>query len=72
MAMRSSVVEPTAERLLREAGLKPGMRVQDIGCGGRVSLLLAQLVEPAGPVVGIDNSPEAVNAARQRAVGLSA
>jgi SAM-dependent methyltransferase len=56
------------ENVLRGAGIEPGMHVLDIGCGvGDVSLLAAELVGPAGAVLGIDRSPEAVAVARQRA-----
>jgi hypothetical protein len=38
------------EEVLRRAGLAPGMRVLDVGCGtGDVSFLAARLVGPTGP-----------------------
>lgn len=41
----------------RRAGLKPGMRVLDIGCGpGHASFDLAQLVGPQGEVIAVDQS----------------
>jgi ubiquinone/menaquinone biosynthesis C-methylase UbiE len=59
--------EATLE-LLRRAGISPGMRVVDIGCGsGDVSCLAARLVGATGYVLGIDRSAEAVEAARMRA-----
>jgi SAM-dependent methyltransferase len=61
------------EELLRAAGIKPGMRVLDVGCGaGDVSFLAATLVGPQGSVVGVDRSAEAVALAKRRAadVGL--
>jgi len=43
------------------AGLKPGMRVADIGCGsGKTSYFLHQLVQPGGKVVGIDGSEKRI------------
>jgi len=30
---QSAIIQPVTERLLREAGLGPGMRVLDVGCG---------------------------------------
>jgi SAM-dependent methyltransferase len=55
-------------QLLREAGIGPGMRVLDVGCGaGDVSFLLADLVGPYGEVLGVDRSPEAVQLATKRA-----
>jgi SAM-dependent methyltransferase len=48
---------PDSRRVLLEAGLRRGMRVADLGCGvGMVTALLAELVGPEGPVVGIDAS----------------
>jgi len=59
-------------KVFAEAGLSPGMRVLDVGCGpGDVSFLAASLVGPDGEVVGIDRSSAAVDAARGRAAGLS-
>jgi SAM-dependent methyltransferase len=53
---------------LQLAGLKPGMRVLDIGCGaGDVSFLAAKLVGSKGTVIGIDKSPEAIALATRRA-----
>lgn len=38
------ILRPITERLLRQAGLKEGMRVLDLGCGtGGVSLLAAEM-----------------------------
>lgn len=55
-------------QVLHRAGLKPGMRVLDAGCGaGDVAFLAASMVGPAGEVIGVDKSPEAVALASQRA-----
>ena len=41
------------------AGLKPGMRAADVGCGpGKTTHILYQIVQPGGQVVGIDMSRE--------------
>jgi SAM-dependent methyltransferase len=46
------------------------MRVLDIGCGvGDVSFLAAELVGPAGAVMGIDRDPGVLRFARERAKG---
>ena len=53
---------------LQLAGIAPGMRVLDAGCGaGDVSFLAARLVGPTGSVTGIDRSGDAIALARQRA-----
>lgn len=64
---------PITERFLRGAGLAPGMRVLDVGCGvGDVTLLCADLVGADGAVVGVDRDPAALARARERvqAAGL--
>lgn len=63
------------EHALRLAGLRPGMRVLDVGCGpGDVSLIAAGLIGPTGTVLGVDAAPEMIELARARASehGLSA
>lgn len=56
------------EHVLHLAGLAPGMRVLDVGCGpGEVTFLAARLVGPEGTIIGVDLSPEAIEKARQRA-----
>ena len=60
--------------MLRAAGMRPGMRVLDVGCGaGDVSFLAATLVGRDGSVVGVDRSAEAIALAKRRAadVGLA-
>ncbi|MFG1934251.1 methyltransferase domain-containing protein [Mycobacterium sp. NPDC048908] len=49
------MLRPITARLLATAGIEPGMRVLDIGCGpGDVSMLIAEFVGPTGNVGGID------------------
>jgi len=49
----------------RWAGLKPGMRVADVGCGpGKISALLHRLSGPDGTAVGIDNSVDRIQHAK--------
>jgi ubiquinone/menaquinone biosynthesis C-methylase UbiE len=60
------ILRPITERLLRQAGLKEGMRVLDLGCGtGGVSLLAAEMVGRSGAVVGIDQSADAIAMAKE-------
>ena len=61
---------PGTRRVLLEAGLGPGMRVADIGCGvGMVTAEIAALVGPAGHIVGIDASGAQLAEARARLNG---
>lgn len=49
----------------RWAGLKPGMRVADVGCGpGKISALLHRLSGPDGTAVGIDSSVDRIGHAK--------
>lgn len=54
------------EEQARWAGIRPGMRVVDVGCGsGKAAAGLHRLVQPGGSVVGIDASAERVRYARK-------
>ena len=69
MTLQARVLRPHTLRLFTDAGIAPGMRVLDLGCGvGDVSLLLAEMVGPEGRVTGLDFDPAALATARQRAV----
>jgi SAM-dependent methyltransferase len=58
----------TTERFLIDAGIRPGMRVLDIGCGrGEVSFIAARLVGEHGQVVGVDREPAPLAFAREQA-----
>src|SRR5437899_4844413 len=66
-------VAPTTERLFCQAGIGPGQRVLDIGCGvGDVAMLAARLVDPSGKVVGVERDANSIAGARARVteVGL--
>ncbi|MGN6173987.1 MAG: class I SAM-dependent methyltransferase [Streptosporangiaceae bacterium] len=62
-ARRASTVE-----LFRLAGLRPGIRCADLGCGsGDVTLEMAALAGPAGSAVGIDMDQAQLEPAREAA-----
>ena len=68
---QSNALQPVTEQVFRRAGIGPGMSVLDLGCGaGDVSFLAATLVGPKGAVLGIDNAPAVLAAARNRAADL--
>lgn len=65
---QSGLLQPFTERIFRRAGLAPGMRVLDLGCGaGDVSFLAAEFIGPTGSVLGIDRDPGVLALARRRA-----
>lgn len=71
LTVQARLLDPFTRALLRDAGVREGMRVLDLGCGyGDVSLLAAELVGPLGHVVGLDSAPVAVDAARRRTAAL--
>ena len=48
------------------AGIKPGMRVADMGCGiGKTTFYLHQLVQPDGTAIGIDASDKRIRHAQE-------
>jgi SAM-dependent methyltransferase len=62
------MAEPITRRLLVEAGVGSDMRVLDVGCGvGDVTFIVADLVGPAGEVVGTDRVAAPLEVARTRA-----
>jgi ubiquinone/menaquinone biosynthesis C-methylase UbiE len=68
LSLQARAFEPLTRQLFVEAGIQPGMRVLDIGSGsGDVAFLAADLVGPAGQVVGFDQSSDAVRRANARA-----
>jgi SAM-dependent methyltransferase len=67
LELQAALLDPLTHRALREAGLGPGMRVLDLGCGvGDVALVASRIVGPEGRVVAVDRDPAMVATARQR------
>jgi ubiquinone/menaquinone biosynthesis C-methylase UbiE len=57
-----------ADRLIQRAGIKPGMRVLDAGCGaGRVTLPIARAVGSKGEVIALDIQPGMLDIVMARA-----
>jgi SAM-dependent methyltransferase len=68
LEIQGRALAPATRMIFAEAGIRPGMRVLDLGCGaGDVTFVAAGLVGPDGLVVGVDHSPEALARARLRA-----
>jgi ubiquinone/menaquinone biosynthesis C-methylase UbiE len=71
LVAQSRLFEAITEQLLREAGLRRGMHVVDLGSGaGDTTILAARLVGPTGSVLGIERSPEQAALARRRVADL--
>jgi len=69
LMLQGKLLRPFTEKYFRTAGVGPGMRVLDLGSGmGDVALLLAEIVGPAGRVVGLDRDAAALSHASQRAL----
>ena len=68
LELQGGVFARATRMIFAEAGIRPGMRVLDLGCGaGDSAFVAADLVGPGGSVVGLDHSPEALARARLRA-----
>jgi ubiquinone/menaquinone biosynthesis C-methylase UbiE len=64
---QARIFNPFTERFFRNAGIAPGQRVLDIGSGvGDVAILVADLVGPAGEVVGVERDASTLAKARSR------
>jgi ubiquinone/menaquinone biosynthesis C-methylase UbiE len=72
LGAQARVIEPITRQFFRDAGIVPGMHVLDVGSGaGDVAFLAADLVGPAGKVIGTDRSPAAIAAALKQAEARS-
>jgi SAM-dependent methyltransferase len=74
LLLQARLYDNFTEHALRLAGLRPGMRVLDVGSGpGDVSFIAARLTGPTGSVLGVDAAPAMVELATARAAekGLS-
>ena len=71
LAERGALLAPLTRDVFQRAGLGPGMRVLDVGCGiGDVSLLAATMVGAQGSVLGIDRASSSVQTAERRVAAL--
>ena len=56
-------------KLLERAGIAPGERILDVGCGpGRLTILAGMVAGPSGEAYGIDPGPEMIGLARRNAM----
>jgi len=68
LMLQAQLYDSYTEHALRLAGLRPGMRVLDVGCGpGDVSFVAARLVGSTGAVLGVDAEADILDLARTRA-----
>jgi SAM-dependent methyltransferase len=68
LMLQSRLIGELTREVFSRAGLGPGMRVLDVGCGvGDVSLLAREFVGASGSVVGVDRSAHSLALARSRA-----
>lgn len=54
------------QRLVEQAGLRPGHRVLDLGCGTATLSIMLKCACPEATVVGLDGDPEILSVARQK------
>jgi SAM-dependent methyltransferase len=71
LIQQAELYEQHSRQWLTNAGLRPGMKVLDIGTGaGDVAFLAAEFVGPNGSVVGTDVNPLVLETARSRGIAL--
>jgi len=64
---QGAILRDITASAFRAAGIGPGMRVLDVGCGvGDVAILAAEMVGPCGSVVGLDRDAASVAWASRR------
>ena len=63
-----AMLEPLGQTAMELAGIEPGNRVLDVGCGaGNTTLQLGERVGPSGSLLGVDLSAPMLERARERA-----
>jgi ubiquinone/menaquinone biosynthesis C-methylase UbiE len=68
LRLLQEVYGPGTEASFQRAGLHSGMRVLEVGCGsGNMACWVAEQVAPHGSVLGIDNSADQIELARELA-----
>jgi ubiquinone/menaquinone biosynthesis C-methylase UbiE len=60
-------MDASHRRLINQAGIGPGQRILEIGCGTGNLAILVKRLNPAPQVVGIDPDPKALARARRKA-----
>jgi len=67
LTLQAKAVRPFTEKFFTMAGIRPGMRVLEVGSGmGDVALLVAEIVGPGGRVLGVDRDAVVLENARER------
>ena len=69
LAVQARLIDPITRRFFLEAGLAPGMRVLDAGCGGGRNLVF--LLQQGYDVCALDPDPAAVRSVRAMAARLA-
>ncbi|MSQ06776.1 MAG: methyltransferase domain-containing protein [Dehalococcoidia bacterium] len=60
--------QPITDKLITIANVQPGQRILDVATGsGEPALTVARLAGTQGHIIGVDQSPGMLDAARQRA-----
>src|SRR5258705_9777080 len=68
LSAQERLIGPATRRFFRDAGIRAGMRVLDVGSGaGDSAFAAADLVGESGEVIGTDRAAEAVATATDRA-----
>jgi len=67
LTLQAKVLRPFTEKFFTMAGIRPGMRVLEVGSGmGDVALLVAEIVGSGGRVLGVDRDATGLENARER------
>ena len=71
LVLQASILRGWTEKFFKSAGIAPGMRVLDVGCGmGDVAFLAAEMLGPSGQVIAIDRELGTIEKARARAAQI--
>jgi ubiquinone/menaquinone biosynthesis C-methylase UbiE len=63
--------ETFKRKLIDQAGIQPGMKVLDLGCGTGTLTLMLKRATPKAIVTGMDGDPQVLDIAREKSRGIN-
>lgn len=63
--------ETFKRKLIDQAGIRPGMKIMDLGCGTGTLTLMLKRAHPFASITGMDGDPQVLRIAREKSHGIN-